>query len=64
MFRKIKEMKESLIGNRTAYEQSKTIKSIYEPSRARETANDDYKIENIDKINTKIQQILSCLKDN
>ena len=64
VFKKIKEMKDSLLGGRGSYDKAKVTRSIYEPSRdPRPTSGlDDHRIENIDKINSKIQQILSCLK--
>lgn len=63
IFRKIKEMKDSLLNKN---DKIKTTKSIYDP-RVPEKAEcrlNDNRVENIDKINSKIQQILSCLKDN
>ena len=58
-------MKESLLCGKSGYDKAKVTKSIYEPTRdskKHSSGLDDHRIENIDKINSKIQQILSCLK--
>ena len=57
-------MKDSLLNKN---EKIKTTKSIYEPRMSekmdgRAPMLNDNRVENIDKINVKIQQILSCLK--
>lgn len=67
VFRKIKEMKDSLI-NKSYNDKIRTTKSIYEP-RANEKQEiqaslllSEHRVQNIDKINSKIQQILNCLR--
>lgn len=54
-------MKDSLLNKN---DKIKTTKSIYEPrySEKAEIRTNDNRVENIDKINSKIQQILHCLK--
>ena len=67
VFKKIKEMKESLLCGKGGYDKAKVTKSIYEPfkdHKKRPSGLDDQRIDKIDKISSKIQQILGCLKEN
>lgn len=65
IFSKVREMKESLI-NQERMKGSVTGKSrmVGRTSEAEAQREYDPRVENIDKINSKIKQILNCLSDN
>ena len=68
MFSKVREMKESLINQDLMKGcmngRSSTSSYKYSHDARPETRNYDPRVENIDKINSKIKQILNCLAEN
>ena len=69
IFSKVREMKESLINNdymRSSNQGKNTYASKYNKYEDSKDSNKNYdpRVENIDKINSKIKQILNCLAEN
>ena len=65
VLKRIKDMKQSLMTKNT-YERTRPPSSIYDDKKKSigrpEDNNTTHRIDNIDQINSKIQQILNCLK--